>query len=160
MKRKPIKIDWDELESAFEATREDLVYYLDLVTGQVILEGEGEEADFEGEDAMDEGVDEAPVSRQETTRLYVEPPSPEDEIDWMDAFARELQGTTPDVAEELRQALDSEDPHDGFKEALRHHTELRDRWFLYRADRLHDTIDAWLADHAVHSTDQAPWKRA
>jgi hypothetical protein len=42
MKRKPIKIDWDELESAFDSKQEDLIYYLDLVTGQVILEGEGE----------------------------------------------------------------------------------------------------------------------
>ena len=35
MKRKPIKIDWDELESAFDSKQEDLIYYLDLVTGHM-----------------------------------------------------------------------------------------------------------------------------
>jgi hypothetical protein len=29
MKRKPLHIDWDELETAFENRSEDLVYYLD-----------------------------------------------------------------------------------------------------------------------------------
>ena len=38
MKHKPLQIDWDELETAFENRNEDLTYYLDLVTGQVILE--------------------------------------------------------------------------------------------------------------------------
>jgi hypothetical protein len=37
MKGKPIKIDWDELESAFNNRNDELIYYLDLVTGQVIL---------------------------------------------------------------------------------------------------------------------------
>ena len=36
MKRKAIKIDWDELESAFDNKNEELVYYLDRVTGQVV----------------------------------------------------------------------------------------------------------------------------
>ena len=40
MMRKPIKIDWEELESAFQTRREELVYYLDLVTGEVVLEDE------------------------------------------------------------------------------------------------------------------------
>lgn len=36
MKHKPLQIDWDELEAAFENRNEDLTYYVDLVTGQVI----------------------------------------------------------------------------------------------------------------------------
>ena len=56
MKRKPIQIDWDELETAFENRNEDLTYYLDLVTGQVILEGEGEDVRFD-DDALDNGVE-------------------------------------------------------------------------------------------------------
>ena len=37
MKRKPLHIDWDELESAFENRNEDLSYYLDLITGKVFM---------------------------------------------------------------------------------------------------------------------------
>ena len=36
---KPLKIDWDALEEAFNSQSEELIYYLDLVTGHVVLEG-------------------------------------------------------------------------------------------------------------------------
>ena len=49
MKNKPIRIDWEDLEAAFENTNEELVYFLDLVTGRVILEGEGEDSGEEEE---------------------------------------------------------------------------------------------------------------
>ena len=35
MKHKPIRLDWDELEVAFTNHDEEIVYYLDLVTGNV-----------------------------------------------------------------------------------------------------------------------------
>ena len=41
MKRKPIRVDWEELEAAFDSGNEELVYYLDSVTGHVLLEGAG-----------------------------------------------------------------------------------------------------------------------
>ena len=45
MKRKPIRIDWEALEDAFNNRDEELVYHLDRITGRVELEGEGEEGD-------------------------------------------------------------------------------------------------------------------
>src|SRR5262249_2790203 len=86
MKRKPLHIDWDELEAAFENRSEDLVYYLDLVTGQIVLEGEGEDAHFDDDDEMDDAVDENGTNRPETTRLYVVSFTNDDELDWMDEF--------------------------------------------------------------------------
>ena len=158
MKRKPIKIDWDELESAFDSKQEDLVYYLDLVTGQVILEGEGEEDDFEAdENSLDSGHDEPAVPRKETSRLYVEPPGGEDEMTWMEGFADEIESADTALAEHIRQALDGDAPLDGFRDALRARAEHRDRWFAYRADRLHEVIDGWLADHEVAVIDRPPW---
>src|SRR4030095_163219 len=59
MKRKAIQIDWDELEAAFENRSEDLSYYLDTVTGQVGLEGQGEDAHFD-DDELDGAVEAAP----------------------------------------------------------------------------------------------------
>ena len=50
MKHKPIRLDWDELEVAFTNHDEEIVYYLDLVTGKVIIDGEGEDDDFDDED--------------------------------------------------------------------------------------------------------------
>src|SRR5512134_1509914 len=99
MKRKPIKIDWDEIEAAFDNKREDLVYYLDLVTGQVVLEGEGEEAAFEDDDdLLEEETREDGSARDRTTRLYIVPPGEDEEIDWMESFVEEAVDLEPAIA--------------------------------------------------------------
>lgn len=157
MKRKPIKIDWDELESAFENKREDLLYYLDLVTGQVILDGEGEEDDFEGdENELLEEVDE-PASRDESTRLYIEPPTPDDELAWMEEFVDESGELEAEIQSKFREVLERENL-DAFRDALRGHADVRERWFVYRSDRLHDAIDAWLGVNDVNASDSPPWR--
>ena len=161
--RKPIKIDWDELESAFDSRREDLVYYLDLVTGEVVLEGEGEEDDFDdGEDAVEEAMEAASGNGRgdSTTRLTIEPPDEEDEIAWMEDFAEEAGRADPELAARLGEALDGDGAVEAFREVLRHHVEERDRWFAYRADRLHEAIEAWLDAHKVHAAEPPPWRAA
>lgn len=154
MKGKPIKIDWEELESAFDNKREDLVYYVDLVTGQVILEGEGEEA-LEDDDEEEEG---SASGRAVSTRLYVDPLDPDIETDWMSVFVTEVDDLDGAVMERLRAALDDPDPHESIREILRNHAPERDRWFLFRSGRIHDAIDAWLEEHGVRATEPAPWK--
>ena len=156
MKGKPIKIDWEELESAFDNKREDLVYYVDLVTGQVILEGEGEEA-LEGDG--DEDVEDAPSRRPVSTRLYVEPHDPDLEGDWMADFVDEKSDLDPAVLEKLRAAIDEPDPHEAIREILRNHAPERDGWFLFRSGRIREAIDAWLEEHGVRSTEPPPWKK-
>ncbi len=159
MKRKPIKIDWDEIETAFDNKREDLVYYLDLVTGQVVLEGEGEEADFEGgDDLVDDNGKENGPPREATTRLYIEPPDEVEEADWMESFLAEADELDPELLAKLTLALDSPGPLNAFRDALRADAEVRDRWFLYRTERLHQTVDAWLDANNVHVSEPPPWR--
>ncbi len=159
MKRKPIKINWDEIEAAFDNKREDLVYYLDLVTGQVVLEGEGEEAGFEDDDDLleDNGKENGPP-RELTTRLYIEPPDEEEESGWMESFVVESDDLDAAVVAKLTEALDSPGPVNAFRDALRADAAARDRWFLYRADRLHETVDAWLDANNVHAAEPPPWR--
>jgi len=158
MKGKPIRIDWEELESAFENKSEDLVYYVDLVTGAVILEGEGE-ADPDDSDGMEDDMEEViPVHRDQSTRLYVVPPDPETEGEWMTAFVKGADGIDAAVIGKLAEALDSDDPIDGFRDALRPHAAERDRWFLFRSDRIHETIESWLRDNGVKPSGPPPWK--
>lgn len=158
MKGKPIRIDWEELESAFENKSEDLVYYLDLVTGDVVLEGEGEADSGDGEGMEDDMEEVVPIRRDQSTRLYVEPPDPETEIDWMTAFVKGAQGVEADVAGKLNAALNADDPIDAFREVLRSHAAERDQWFLFRSDRIHETIEVWLHDNAVKASEPPPWK--
>lgn len=156
VKRKPIKIDWEELESAFDNRREDLVYYVDLVTGQVVLEGEGEDA-RDDEDERDEGGEPGNPGRVLKDRLYVDPPGEDAEAGWMAEFVAATGDVAPQVLLELREALQGEDPVEGFREALRNHAPERDRWFLFRSERMREAIDAWLEEHRVITTDRAPW---
>jgi len=156
MMRKPIKIDWEELEAAFQTRREDLVYYLDLVTGQVVLEGEGEDS-IEGDDDMDEERSPEASRRNQTTRLYIVPPSPEDEVVWMEDFVDEVEKLDAAVVERLKKALTGDDPTEAFREVLRQHPAERDAWFLYRTQRTHEVIQEWLDENGVRSTEAPPW---
>jgi hypothetical protein len=157
MKGKPIRIDWDDLEGAFNNKNEELVYYLDTVTGHVHLEGEGGEDDFDDDDMSSEP---APAERPEDgTRVYVEPPDGDTQRGWMREFVDGVAGELDaELAGRLAAALDGDDPIDGFRDALRDHDEGRDRWFLYTSDRLHAHIEQWIDSHEIQPADPPPWK--
>jgi hypothetical protein len=157
MKHKPLQIDWDELEAAFENRNEDLTYYVDLVTGQVILDGEGEDAHFDEDDEMDDAVPEEAAPRGETTRLYVVSFTDDDEMDWMDEF---IEGDDA-MAAELKETLSdlvAMGPPQKFKDELRQHEAVRARWFLFRSERLHEVMDAWMEANKISPATPPPWK--
>ena len=147
MKRKPIHLDWDELEAAFENRNADLTYYLDVVTGQVGLEGEGEDAHFD-DDELENAVDPSVASGREATRLTISSYSDDDELGWMDEFVAANDAIPEPLKDELGTLIAKEDG-DGFREELRHHAEIRDRWFLFRSERVHEVMSAWLADNRL-----------
>jgi uncharacterized protein UPF0158 len=157
MKRKAIRINWDDLEAAFDNRQEDLVYYLDLVTGDVILEGEGEESNFAEDEDLKEG-DEEVVVRGDESRIYIESPAPEDERAWMEDFVKDAKGSEPGLLALLKEAVKAPDCTVAFREALRNHAPERDRWFLYRSDRLHQAMESWLDANGVHYAESPPWK--
>lgn len=157
MKRKPLHIDWDELEAAFENRSEDLVYYLDLITGQVVLDGEGEDARIDDDSEMADAVEDDVATRPETTRRYVVTFTNDDELDWMDEFI-EGDDAIPDALKEKLLDLVAQGPPQAFKDELRHHAEVRDRWFLFRSERVHEVMDAWLEEHKVTPATPPPWK--
>jgi hypothetical protein len=157
MKHKPLQIDWDELETAFENRNEDLTYYLDLVTGQVVLEGEGEDAHFDEDDEMEDAVDGDAAPRGETTRLYVVSFTDDDELDWIDEFIEGDHAIPADLKKSLADLV-ADGPPQGFKDLLRHHADVRDRWFLFRSERLHEVMDAWMAANKISPASPPPWK--
>ena len=157
MKHKPLQIDWDELEAAFENRNQDLSYYVDLVTGQVILEGEGEDAHFNDASEMEDAVDEEVAPRSEPTRLNVESFTDEDEIDWMDEFIEGDERIPPELKQTLYDLVAEGTPQK-FKDELRHHAEIRDRWFIFRSERLHEVMDAWMESNKISPATPPPWK--
>ena len=155
MKRKPIRINWDDLESAFDNDREDFVHYLDLVTGQVFLEGEGEEETAEGSEDDVDGPE--PLLGEIPARLYIEPASPDHERVWMEDFVRDEDDLDDLARARLKQALDQE-TGEAFRETLRQIEGARESWFVYRADRLHQLIEQWLEESGVSVSGTPPWK--
>ena len=161
MKRKPIRVDWDELEVAFSNHDEELIYYLDTVTGHVVLEGEGQEADFDDEDDYQHASAQptTPVApREDATRANVEPISTELKLQWMGEFLAGTDDLDADVAGKLREAVDSEEPAPALTDVLREHADVRDRWYLYRSDRLRQVLKEWLSRHGVEPIDPPPWE--
>jgi hypothetical protein len=160
-KRKPIKIDWDEVEAAFDSPSEETQAYLDLVTGNLVLDGEGEGDPFEDEDDNDverNAVDPPREMRRDPTRLYVTPPSLDERIDWLRSFLDSGAKLNGGVAEGLRRALDADDPIAEVAGVLRDHADERESWFLFRSERLHELIDEWLEDNEVQVIEPPPWQ--
>jgi hypothetical protein len=158
MRHKPIRVNWDELESAFDNPNQELVYYVDLVDGHVVLEGEGEENDFD-EDDEQYNVNPAPAASpgSDKTRAYIDTLTVDVKLGWIERFIVDTEDLEPELRAGLNEALDSEEPAPRIIEVLRDSPEGKDRWYLYRADRLHDMIDDWLERNGVKTTDTPPW---
>lgn len=157
MRTKPIKIDWEGLEDAFNEQREGLVFYLDVITGHVVLDGEGESDDLDADsyEAAPAGRDAADRS-DDATRLYVKPPSTERKIEWMREFLGGGDVEAPVVAE-LEQAIETDDPAPALRDVLNRNPEVRDAWYRYRSRRIQSVIDEWVAANGVRFTDPPPW---
>jgi len=158
MKRKKFRIDWDELEAAFDNPNEELVYYLDLVEGHIVLEGEGEEDDFDDDD---EHLGASPsVSRSrpaDNTRLYIDRLATETKLNWIRGFLDSTDDLAHEFVAKLEAALESETPAPSVIAVMRETPEGKDRWYLYRSDRLHDLIHDWLNENEITPTDDPPW---
>lgn len=160
MKRKPIRINWDALEEAFEDANREQVYYLDVVDGHVLLEGEGEEDDYDDEDE-DYAAAASPRPRPpSSTRLRVGHVTTELKLEWIERFVADSPELDSAFADRIRAALDSDEPAPAVIDALTEFPEAKDDWYRYRADRLHDLIDQWLAENEIETTLPPPWKRA
>ena len=158
MKRKPIKIDWDELERAFNNQNQDLVYYLDAVTGHVVLEGEGEDEGFETEDEMHErGAVGGGPPRDDSTRIYVTPPTVPLKIEWLKTFMKESEGLEPELLSKLEIAMQEENAPLAIKEAMNQHPEDREKWYLYRSEKVRELTDRWIENHGIQATDGPSW---
>ena len=161
MKHKPIRLDWDELEVAFTNHDEEILYYLDLVTGKVIIDGEGEDDDLNDQDDFSPNSLVAtgqPVARNDSTRAYVEPMATETKLEWMRKFLGEKDnGLDKEANASLRQALESDNAAEALGAFLRSADEARDVWYLYRSNRLHEHMQSWLGEREIQPIDPPPW---
>ena len=77
---------------------------------------------------------------------------------WMRDFLRDTEDLETGVRGRLQEAVDLPEPVPAIREVLDGEAEVRDRWFGYRSDRLHEAMDAWLDTNDVSPVDPPPWK--
>jgi hypothetical protein len=152
VKTKPIKVNWEEFESAFDSGTEELVYYLDRITGHLVMEGEGEENEYE-----ENGTAAAPPP-DDLTRLAIHPITTARKINWIRSFLVDVTDLDPEFKGALTEALEAENAVGALTEVLHQNAEGSDRWYHYRAGRLHKLIEKWLEDNGVAVANPPPWK--
>jgi hypothetical protein len=159
MKHKPIKLDWEELEDAFNNLDDELVYYLDLVSGHVRLEGEGEEDEDEVDETYSHGSVTLTPARSDGTRSYIKSPDTTIKIVWIQRFLQEDKDIDSELVTKVNAGLTADDPAASIRLALNQHPDDRDRWYLYRADQIRDLIANWVKTESILTVDTPPWTR-
>ena len=159
MKPKPLRIDWDLLEQAFSSQDVTSLYYLDLVTGQVSLDGEGADDGYGDEDGdLSHAGLPAPSMADDETRLAIRPPSVERKVGWLQQFLPEIEGDEPEMVAKIRAVIDHDDPSSSIGEALNQHPDGKNRWFMFREIKVQEMIERWLEDNSVPFIDPPPWR--
>lgn len=159
MKIRKLRIDWQELEEAFSRRQHDIVSYLDRVSGDVVMEGEGEDEDHDAPSYGSSGAPVAPAQqRDDATRLYIRPPGTARKVGWLETFLDQEEGLDTEAVAQLREALTAEEPTERIIAILRQNPEVSDAWYVYRADRVREMIDEWLAAEGIEPVEPAPWR--
>jgi hypothetical protein len=124
-----------------------------------VLEGEGEEDDPDDDPGAYQGRVPAPrpAAHSEETRLRIHPPDTAKKIEWMKQFLALERGLEAEVLADLERALSAEDPAGELSGILNRNPDVRDSWYMFRAERLREMIAAWVAEHGVAFTEPPPW---
>jgi hypothetical protein len=133
---RPIPVDWEALEDAFENNAAEVHSYLHLGTGEVLRVVEG----------IADPIMHARVAA-DPAYLRVEPVSSREQYRWMERFIPSVEDA--ELNAQLRSAIDGKGAFRRFKDVLGLHAAERERWFRFRSERLRVFIESWLVAHAV-----------
>jgi hypothetical protein len=131
-----VPVDWEALEDAFENNAPEVHSYLHLITGDVLRVVDGvADPQMHSRIAVD------------NTYLRVEPVSSREQYRWMERF---IQMIDPgELRDALGVAIDGKGAFRRFKDVLMAHAAERERWFVFRSERLRVFMEAWLEAHAM-----------
>jgi len=142
---KPLAIVWNQIEAAFERNAPHASSYLDLDTGNIVM--------FDGNEGQE--PDRSVLAADRERYLLIDPASSREQYRWMEQFVASIEDAT--LQERLIIAIDGKGAFRRFKDVLLRYPEERERWFSYRADRLHAYINDWLAEKDVQTDNPPPW---
>jgi hypothetical protein len=153
-----IKINWMELEGAFQSASWEMHCYLDLETGRVVtitdeVAGYLEQPpDHDLPDWMSEMLQETEQVEEGYGTRYIQVP----EADSHEAY-RDMQrfiSTVRDdrLCDRLWRAIEGRGAFRYFKDVLSEYPAERDRWFAFQAHREHERISDWLSSEHIEPT--------
>jgi hypothetical protein len=141
-----MRIDWDELETAFSFSGSMHQHFLLFQTGEVLFLSEDmdEEERAEIEERLDAGG-----------FAEIESPDSHEQWGWMAAFAETVQDQH--LRELLEVAIAGKGAFRRFKDVLLSVPEERERWFRFEAQAMRAAIDRWIAGLAIEVENPPPW---
>ena len=141
-----VPADIQELCNAFEDSSDDHRYYLDLDTGEIILDF----LDSTEREELDEMVDE---DSQERYRYLPIAESHEGYED-MKEFIETVKGTH--LVEKLYIAISGRGAFRRFKDVLNSYPNERERWFKFKDEKVMERVNEWLEGEGIEIIPKKP----
>jgi hypothetical protein len=163
-----VKIDLSELQMAFEGGSEMISYYMDIETGEIISVSDDErglleniyelyydeqtqtvawEVAFKDEHIPDwqrERIQDADRVEAGLSSRYIEIPSESSQEGYRDMQAFIDTVRNPRLQEQLERAVGGRRAFRYFKDVLLDYPIERERWFMFKQERLQQRIREWL----------------
>lgn len=142
---KKVPIAWEALEDAFENNAPEVHSYLQLETGEVIRIVDGI-----ADPAMHQRV------MKDPEYLRVDPVSSREQYRWMERFIATVE--EPELRDKLVRSIDGKGAFRRFKDVLMSYPVDRERWFVFRSERLRSCMESWLAAHGIQAAERSEWR--
>lgn len=139
-----VPVDWEALEDAFENNAPEVHSYLHLTTGEVLRVVDGV-----ADPQMHARISADP------NYLRIDPVSSREQYRWMERFIPMVDDA--ELRGKLAHAIDGKGAFRRFKDVLMTYAADRERWFLFRSERLRTFMEAWLNAHAIKAVPRPGW---
>lgn len=139
-----VPVDWEALEDAFENNAPEVHSYLHLATGEVLRVVDG---------VADPQMHVRIAS--DANYLRIDPVSSREQYRWMERFIPLVEDQ--ELQPKLAQAIDGKGAFRRFKDVLMGFNVERERWFVFRSERLRTFMEAWLSAHAIKAIPRPGW---
>jgi hypothetical protein len=154
-----LKVNWMELDAAFQDSSWETRHFLDLETGEVVMITDEiaryaeEPPDYELSDWMKVAVEEAEQVEKEYGTRYIRIPQadPRDSYRDMERFIATVGNSY--LQERLERAIAGRGAFRYFRDVLYEHPSEQERWFAFQSRCVHERISEWLEQEGIELID-------
>jgi len=150
-----LKIDWMELDAAFQSGSWEMHHYLDLETGEVVMltsEVTGyleEPPDHELSEWMQDMLEVAQQVEEGYGTRYIQIPQADSHEGYRDMERFISTVRNPHLQDRLWRAIQGRGAFRYFKDVLVEHPAERERWFAFSDRCIHERMVGWLESEGI-----------